>query len=72
MIGVSLHQTMAVPEIVTEEVIDRYWELLRLTGNRQAIINLANTFRDIHAWKRFSSITAPTLIVWGEEGSVFQ
>jgi len=70
IIKTSLYQTVAVPEIVTEEMVDRYWELLRLAGNRQAMIDLANTSRDKHAWKQLSSITVPTLIVWGEEDEV--
>jgi len=70
IIEASLLQTVVVPEIVTDEMVDRYWELLRLKGNRQAMIDLANTPRDKHAWKRFSSIIAPTLIIWGEEDPV--
>lgn len=70
IIEASLLQTVVVPEIVTDEMVDRYWELLRLSGNRQAMIDLANTPRDKHAWKRFSSIAAPTLIIWGEEDPV--
>jgi len=70
IIKTSLYQTVAVPEIVTEAMVDRYWELLRLAGNRQAMIDLANTSRDKHAWKQLSSITVPTLIVWGEEDEV--
>jgi len=70
IIAASLHQTVAVPEIVTEGMIDRYWELLRLPGNRQAMIDLANTPRDKHAWKKLSTISAPTLVIWGEQDQV--
>ena len=48
-------------------MVDRYWELLRLSGNRQALIDLANTPRDPHAWEKLSRISVPSLVIWGEE-----
>ena len=70
IIKASLYQTVAVSEIVTEEMVDRYWELLRLEGNRQAMIDLANTARDPDEWQELSNIAVPTMIVWGEEDNV--
>ncbi|MGK0376040.1 MAG: pimeloyl-ACP methyl ester carboxylesterase [Arenicella sp.] len=70
IIQVSLVQTVAVPEVVTEQMVDRYWQLLRMQGNRQAMIDLANTPRDEKAWTKFSSIKAPTLVIWGEQDGV--
>ncbi|MFT6407453.1 MAG: pimeloyl-ACP methyl ester carboxylesterase [Arenicella sp.] len=70
IIKASLVQTVVAPEIVTEKMVDRYWELLRMQGNRQAMIDLANTPRDKHAWKKLSSISAPTLVIWGEQDGV--
>ncbi|MFT4634339.1 MAG: pimeloyl-ACP methyl ester carboxylesterase [Arenicella sp.] len=66
IIKASLLQTVVAPEIITDEMVDRYWELLRMQGNRQAMIDLANTPRDPHAWKQLSSIKVPTLVIWGE------
>jgi pimeloyl-ACP methyl ester carboxylesterase len=70
IIKASLQQTVAVPEIVTEQMIDRYWELLRMQGNRQAMIDLANTPRVNAEWTKLSSIEAPTLVIWGERDNV--
>jgi pimeloyl-ACP methyl ester carboxylesterase len=70
IIKASLLQTVAVPEIVTEQMVDRYWELLRMQGNRQAMIDLANTARDKDAWVKLSSIKAPALVIWGERDGV--
>lgn len=66
----SLYQTVVNTDLIDDAMVDRYWELLRLKGNRQAMIDLANTPRDEKAWRRFSTITAPTLIIWGEEDGV--
>lgn len=63
----SLLQTVENKEIVTEAVVDRYWELLRLKGNRQAIADLAKIPRFSGAWRQLSKITQPTLVIWGHE-----
>jgi pimeloyl-ACP methyl ester carboxylesterase len=70
IIKASLQQTVAVPEIVTEQMVDRYWELLRMQGNRQAMIDLANTPKDNDAWTGLSNIGVPTLVIWGERDGV--
>ena len=67
VIATSLRQTVANSDIVTEAMVDRYWELLRLSGNRQALIDLANTPRDRNAWEKLSDISVPSLVVWGRE-----
>lgn len=51
---------------VTEELIDRYYDLFTREGNPEAFLNLVNgKFRD-HT-RKLQYITAPTLIIWGEE-----
>ena len=67
MIEQSLRQSVSNEAVVTDEAVDRYWELLRYPGNRRATIA-----RFSGAWATFdaaqvASITAPTLILWGEE-----
>lgn len=67
MIEQSLRQTVSNEDIVTEDAVDRYWELLRYPGNRNA-----TRIRFSGEWTSFdeaqvSSITAPTLVIWGEE-----
>ena len=63
----SLSQSVSNQSIVTEEAVDRYWELLRFPGNRQASIT-----RFAGGWTGFTEeqvagIEVPTLIIWGEE-----
>jgi len=62
----SLLQTVAKPEIVNEPMVDRYWELLRMQGNRQAMIDLANTPRNSDAWQRLKTIDHTSLVIWGD------
>lgn len=63
----SLIQSVARKGVITEPMVDRYWELLRLKGNRQAMIDMTNTSRDQNEWKRLSTIQAPSLVIWGED-----
>ncbi|QUL36446.1 alpha/beta fold hydrolase [Erythrobacter sp. JK5] len=63
----SLRQSVSNQAIVTDEAIDRYWELLRFPGNRAASIE-----RFSRGWTGFdaeqvSQIGVPALILWGAE-----
>jgi pimeloyl-ACP methyl ester carboxylesterase len=55
---------------VTEKMVDRYWELLRLPGNRRAAGLLALVDRESEYGRRLSELNLPTLILWGEEDLV--
>lgn len=63
----SLKQTVYDPSIVTDEMIDRYWELVRYPGNRRATALRALADREPEKAARMPEITVPTLILWGEE-----
>lgn len=63
----SLLDTTAADAIVTEEMVDRYWELLRFPGNRRATAIRATTDREDSLAESLSDVVAPTLIVWGRE-----
>ncbi|MFN3989932.1 MAG: alpha/beta fold hydrolase [Erythrobacter sp.] len=67
LIEKSLRQSVSVQDIVTEEMIDRYWELLRYPGNRRATLERFAIPYDPLGYDKFAAITAPTLILWGEE-----
>jgi pimeloyl-ACP methyl ester carboxylesterase len=51
---------------VSEELVDRYWELTLRPGNREAFIDrLSSQYQDNHT--AIKSITQPTLILWGHQ-----
>lgn len=66
----SLLDSVAKDARVTEEMVDRYWELLRYPGNRRAAGLLAAADREPGYGQRLSEITVPTLILWGAEDRV--
>lgn len=63
----SLKDTVADDSIVTDEMIDRYWELVRYPGNRRSAALRADADREPAMFDRIPEITAPTLILWGAE-----
>lgn len=66
----SALESVSVKSIITDEVVDRYWELLRLPGNRAAAGQRALVDRELAYADEIQNITAPTLIIWGEEDAL--
>ena len=62
----SLHQSVSHQESVTTANIDRYWEMLRYPGNRQATLDRFSTPRE-PAITGPPALPIPTLIMWGAE-----
>lgn len=63
----SLNQTIFNTSIITEELVDRYWELMRYPGNRKATAVRATLDYENHYADRLNEINKPTLILWGQE-----
>jgi pimeloyl-ACP methyl ester carboxylesterase len=63
----SLENVYADKSLVTDELVDRYFELTLRKGNRQAFIDRFAAAKDTTAYQRISSIQTPTLILWGEQ-----
>ncbi|HSO39461.1 MAG TPA: alpha/beta fold hydrolase [Labilithrix sp.] len=54
------------PSRVTEALVDRYYDLLRREGNRQATIDRFTDLSDPDLDDRLGEIHAPVLLEWGE------
>ncbi len=67
LIAQSLEQSVSVKSIITEPMIDRYWELLRYPGNRRATLKRFSQPHESLTEAEIAGVTAPTLILWGEE-----
>ena len=66
----SLRQSVSNQVIVTEAMIDRYWELLRYPGNRQATMERFATPRAPYTTQQLAGLKVPTLVIWGEEDAL--
>lgn len=63
----SLRGSIAKQSIVDDAMIDRYWELLRFPGNREATVLRARMDREPAMASRAGAIKAPTLILFGKQ-----
>lgn len=64
----SMHQSVSNQAVVTPETIDRYWELNRYPGNRQATGDRFATYSGrTRDQDKVATIKTPTLILWGAE-----
>jgi pimeloyl-ACP methyl ester carboxylesterase len=67
----SLEQSVADPALIDEAMVDRYWELLRFPGNRQATIARFGSLRPDPAMaERAREIRVPTLVLFGKEDRI--
>ena len=65
LVDQSLHQSVWNQSVATPAAVDRYWELLRYPGNRQATLD-----RFAGGWQSFTpqqlaALKLPVLILWG-------
>jgi len=70
LVKTSLEENYAKPERITETLVDRYWEILRFPGNREAAVERFSTEREPEKWKEVGSLKMPVLLLWGEKDSV--
>lgn len=65
----STLQSVEKDEVVTEEMVDRYHDLLRFPGNRKAGLEAMSTSgnRDTSPWNTIGNLTMPVLILWGRD-----
>lgn len=68
----SLETSVSVQSLLTPEYIDRYWELNRYPGNREATMKRFSLVHNNHpaSKQKLAAIKAPVMIMWGEEDNL--
>lgn len=66
----SLSQSVANQAVVTPQAVDRYWELARYPGNREATLARFGAARTPLTPQQVGAVTVPTLVMWGKEDSL--
>lgn len=67
VVKTSVENVYADKSKVTEELVDRYFELTLREGNRQAFIDRIKSKNDTTAYRKVKSIKQPTLVIWGAQ-----
>ena len=67
MVESSVHDVYADPSLVTEELVDRYYELTLREGNRGALRERFSQLSSYEDSVLIKSIQQPTLIIWGAQ-----
>ena len=66
----SLSQSVSNQQIVTDEEVDRYWELARYPGNMDATMQRFRTPRREYTEAEISALDVPSLVMWGEQDTL--
>ncbi len=66
----SLSQSVSNQAIVTPQTVDRYWELLRYPGNREATLARFAQARTPFDAADVGQVKVPVLIIWGQEDTL--
>jgi pimeloyl-ACP methyl ester carboxylesterase len=61
----GLNDAIANKAIITDDMIDRYWDFARMQGPREATVERFTTPRDTYVADHMDKLRAPTLILWG-------
>lgn len=70
LVARSLSQSVSNQKIVTDAAIDRYWEMARYPGNRDATRKRFSTPRESFDPAEIAQVEVPTLVIWGEEDAL--
>ena len=63
----SVKNVYGDPSLVSDELIDRYFDLTTRKGNRQALAERFEQTQPGQMAERISEIQVPTLIMWGQK-----
>jgi pimeloyl-ACP methyl ester carboxylesterase len=61
----GLNSAIVHKNIITDEMVDRYWDFIRMSGTREATI-IRSRIRDKRIRDEIPNIKIPTLILWGD------
>jgi len=63
----GLNDAIVHKSIITDRMIDTYWDFARMDGTREATVERFGLGWDTYVRDHIAAIKAPTLILWGEE-----
>jgi pimeloyl-ACP methyl ester carboxylesterase len=70
LIRLNLEPAYANPKLVTDAVVDQYWDLIRVPGLRGALLDRLAGWVPQDPRARLAQIQAPTLLLWGDKDAM--
>ncbi len=70
IIEASLETSVGDPSKITDAQVDRYWNLVRYPGNREAIGDRGKVARNTAGPEQMAGIKAPALVMWGAKDTL--
>jgi pimeloyl-ACP methyl ester carboxylesterase len=70
LVRMSLKPAYADPALITDETVDRLWNLVRAPGVRGALLDRLRQWVPQDPAPRLARIAAPTLLMWGEQDAM--
>ncbi len=67
IVSEGLNDAIMHKSIITESMIDSYWDFARMQGTRSATLKRFSEPKDSYVADHTARIKAPTLILWGEQ-----
>ena len=67
MVVEGLNDAIVRKAVLTDAMIDEYWDFARMEGTRQATVARFQLPEDFYVSEHVGAIKVPTLILWGEE-----
>jgi pimeloyl-ACP methyl ester carboxylesterase len=67
LVSEGLNDAIVRKQIITDAMIDQYWDFACMDGTRQATLDRFNETPGTYIKDHIDDIKAPTLILWGEE-----
>ena len=66
----SMKQSVADPDGVKPDTVDRIWEMARYPGNREATLTRFSQSYNTYTAEQVGGITVPTLVMWGDKDAL--
>jgi pimeloyl-ACP methyl ester carboxylesterase len=70
MVRMSMKPAYFNPEMLTDALVDRYYDLLRAPGARQALLERLRQTIPADPVPLLATIGAPTLLLWGSQDAM--
>ncbi|MGP3696681.1 alpha/beta fold hydrolase [Rhodobacter sp. NSM] len=70
LLRLSLGMAYADPEVMTDQIVSRYHDLIRAPGVREALFDRMRQTVLVPPERLLAKVRAPTLLLWGEEDAV--